>query len=305
MRSIPRKVFIAVVGALAACVVLIPAGPASAQTLNGLWPPFTRCPVDNPALLATNGVTAAPLCIANSSPDGEIKLGNTTATTGNTNLQLGGVANDAGVSVFSPPGGALVADPVQVPGGLLGLMCPSSNPLVAAVCNSITNSTLNRVTATVRPAGEPSDFDTSAALQQGVPIVTLPVKVELDNPLLAPGCSIGSDDDPIVLRPENTTQPNGAFDTADLDGTPNPAGILTRITTQANQGDDSFAVPGASNCGLLGLIDAAVNLQQGLPSPSGNNYLVLDNATASVMTTGVTPVTGQQFADGYHAAEQP
>jgi hypothetical protein len=306
MSPIPGKVRIAFLGALVVAGLLVPAGSASAQTLNGLWAPFTRCPVDAPPLLATDGVDTDPLCVAATSPDGEIKLGNTTSTTGATNLQLAGVADDGVVApLIQPEGGALVSEPVNVPGGLLGLMCPSDIPLVSALCATITNSELNRVTATVAMAGEPSDFSTTAGLFQGRAIVTLPVKVNLDHPLLDPNCSIGSDADPIILRPSNTVRPTAASGRADLNGTPNPQGVLTRITTSATQGDNTFAVPGAHNCGLFGLIDQAINLQQGLPSPSGNNYLILNSAQSFIMTSGVTPVTGQQFSDGWHSAVLP
>jgi len=304
MSSIPRKVCVAIVGALAACVVLIPAAPASAQ-LNGLWEPFDRCPVDTPAMLAVNGDTDDVLCVAANSPNGEIKLGNTTATTGATSLQIGGVSDENGdVTAYQPAGGALVAEPTDVPGGLTGLMCPSEDPVVVAVCDLVTNNDLNRVTANVQPAGNPTDFKPFNGLSVGQPIITVPVKVHLQNPLLGANCTIGSDADPILLRPRNTATPTFAQPRADLDGTPNPTGPLVRITTQAPQGDDTFAVPGANDCGVLGLLDEAINLQQGLPSPSGNNHLVLNDGTSHIMTSGLAVVTGQQFADGYHAAEQ-
>jgi hypothetical protein len=285
----------------------MPAGSASAQTLNGIWGPFTRCPVDSAQMLAADGVSADPACIAANSPSGEIKLGNSVQTTGNTNLQLGATINNASqFSLVSPPGGALIADPVDVEGGLLGLMCPSDIPLVTAICNGLVGSPLNAVTATVEPAGMPSNFSRTAALSAGQPIITLPVKVHLENPILGPNCFIGSNSNPIVLRPENTAQPALSAAVGDLDGTPNPSGRLVRITGLSTQGDDSFAVPGASGCGLLGVLDAAVNAQQGLPSPSGNNYLILNNATSSVIgRSSQGPVTGQEFRDGWHAAVLP
>jgi hypothetical protein len=187
-------------------------------------------------------VDADPLCVAATSPDGEINLGNTTSTTGATNLQLAGVADDGVVSpLIQPEGGALVSEPVNVPGGLLGLMCPSDILLGSALCETITNSDLNRVTASVAMAGELSDFSTTAGLFQGRPIVTLPGKVNLDHPLLDPNCSIGSEVDPIILRPSNTVRPTGASARADLIGTPNPQGVLTRIPTSGHRPVDPQA----------------------------------------------------------------
>ena len=307
MSSIPGKVRIAILGALVVAGLLVPTGSASAQTLNGIWGPFTRCPVDSAQMLAADGVSADPACIAANSPSGEVKLGNSVQTTGNTNLQLGATINNASqFSLVSPPGGALIAEPVNVEGGLLGLMCPSDIPLVTAICDGLVGSPLNAVTATVEPAGEPSNFSRPAALQLGQPIVTLPVKVHLENPILGPNCYIGTNSNPIVLRPENTTQPALSAAVGDLDGTPNPTGRLVRITGLSTQGDDSFAVPGASGCGLLGVLNAAVNAQQGLPSPAGNNYLILNDATSSVIgRSNQGPVTGQEFRDGWHAAVLP
>jgi hypothetical protein len=308
VSSIPGKVRIAILGALVVAGLLVPAGSASAQQLNGIWGPFTRCPVDNAQMLATDGVSSDPACIANSSPNGSIKLGNSTQTTGAANLQLGATINDAtgAFSLISPPGGGLVAEPVNVEGGLLGLMCPSDIPLVSAICDGLVGSPANAVTATVEPAGEPSNFNRAAALSVGQPIITLPVKVHLENPILGPNCYIGSNGDPILLRPKNLTQPSLAVVTGDLDGTPNPAGALARIATTSTQGDDTFAVPGATGCGLLGVLNVAVNQQQGLPSPSGNNNLVLNNASSPVISEGAQgPVTGQQFSDGWHSAVLP
>jgi hypothetical protein len=307
VSSIPRKVRIAILGALVVAGLLVPAGSASGQTLNGIWGPFTRCPVDNAQILAADGVSADPACIAASSPSGEIKLGNSVQTTGDTNLQLGAtINNQSQFSLVSPPGGALIAEPVNVEGGLLGLMCPSDVPLVSAICAGLVGSPLNTVTATVEPAGEPSNFSRPAALQQGQPIITLPVKVHLENPVLGPNCYIGANNDPIVLRPQNTTRPALSSARGDLDGTPSPTGRLVRISGLSTQGDSTFAVPAARGCGLLGVLDAAVNLQQGLPSPSGNNYLILNDATSSVIGRSISgPVTGQEFSDGWHSAVLP
>jgi hypothetical protein len=79
---------------------------------------------------------------------------------------------------------------------------------VTAVCDEITNSQLNAVTAVVQPTGNPSDFGLAAGLSSGIPIISLPVKIQLQNPLLGPNCYLGSDSDPIVLHPQNATTPD-------------------------------------------------------------------------------------------------
>jgi hypothetical protein len=44
--------------------------------------------------------------------------------------------------------------------------------------------------------------------------------------------------------------------------------------------DDTFSVPGATGCGPGGSADAAIDARLGLPSPSGNNHLVLTDNDA-------------------------
>jgi hypothetical protein len=311
------KVRSATVAALAVLAMLIPASMASASTASGVtlggdWAPFTRCPVDDPAMLAADGVNNVALCVASDSPSGSITLGSTTVPTGDSNLQFGLVENPqtGAFSIISPPGGAIVAAPVQIPGGLLGLMCPSNIPVVSAVCDEITNSSLNKVTATLEPAGDPSDFSLGAGLSAGEPILTLPVMIHLQNPLLGPGCYVGSDNDPIVLHPENLTTPVVNLGRFDANGTPDPSdGVMLSISsTGGTQGDSSFAVPGATGCGLAGVLDGAVDLKQGLPSPSGND-LVLNNASADLAGLNspalVAPDAGQDLSSYWHSAVLP
>jgi hypothetical protein len=296
-------------GAMAGVTVMMSAGVGSADTLPGRWAPFSRCPVDAPALLAADGVTAAPLCLSAGSPNGSITLGRTTATTGRSDLQFGVVSQSGAASftVAAPSGGALVADPAQVPGGLLGLMCPSRALLVSQVCRQATDNALNNVSATVEPAGTPRDFDLVAGLGVGKPILTLPVKIHLRNPLLGSTCYIGSDSHPILLRPRNLTAPAVGSTLFDAHGAANPAGPLVSIDLSGGAlGDDSFAVPGATGCGLLGLLSPAINLKSGLPSAAGNNSLVLNGASTSLGGLAIpdthAPNAGRQFAEYWHQA---
>ena len=69
------------------------------------------------------------------------------------------------------------------------------------------------------------------------------------------------------------------------------------------QGDDTFSVPGASGCGPNGdgSLDSLVNAVVGLPSPSGNNHLVLDDAS-SALVSPINGENGQAFANAWHGA---
>lgn len=321
MRGLTRRSRLTAVGALAAmgwvAWTLLSASAAGAVTLNGDWAPFNRCPVDNPAMLAADGVKVEAFCAAADSPSGSATIGNTTVPTGDTNLQFGVVQNNtttpSTLTAVAPAGGALKAAPAKVPGGLLGLMCPSNVLVVTLICNGITNSQLNAVTATVQSAGPPSNFNLTASFRQGQPIVTLPVKIHLKNPILGSSCFIGSNSDPIVLHPRNLTAPTfGNGGRFDANGTPDPTnGVLETIVLNSTEGDNTFVVPGASGCdGLLSpVVDAAIDLKLGLPSPSGKNSVVLNNTTTQAATFGLpsafAPHEGQALASDWHSAVLP
>ncbi|GAB1332318.1 hypothetical protein [Streptomyces sennicomposti] len=287
-------------------------GTATAATtqLNGEWAPFTRCPVDAPAMLAADGLVQTPQCVVSTSASGSIKLGNTTVSTGRTDLQIGVVENADGTStVVAPPSGALIADSATVPGGLLGLMCPSDVPAVTAICRQITDSSLNKITATVESVGSPSDFDQTAGILTDKPIVSIPVRIHLQNPFLGSNCYIGSKSNPIVLRPKNLNLPDFGMTFFKGDGTVADDGEMSRINlTGAVQNDSTFAVPGASGCGLglFGLIDAAVNLKTGLPSAAGKNSVTLNDtqtSLAGLLAPGtVAPDAGRALSQGWHSA---
>jgi hypothetical protein len=256
------------------------------QAGPGAWAPFFRCPVDDPAMLATDSINNASFCVASNSTHGSITLGNITTATGNTNLQFG-LAGQLTGPIVPPSGGALAVDPVQL-----------STPV-------------GPVTAVTTSAGNPSNFNLLAGIQVGVPIITLPIKIQLaNNPTLGPNCFIGSDQNPIVLQPASTDVSQATIHQATLlepfatNGVPNPAGPVTSLVlTGTVQGDNTFAVPGATGCGPNGSLDAAVNAVVGLPSPSGNNHLVLDDAASAVGFPGFgfgNALTGQEFSAAWH-----
>jgi hypothetical protein len=300
-RTVP-VVVAAVVASLLAVVT-----PASATTLAGAWAPLNRCPVDDSAMLAADGATVAALCLSSSATTGTFTIGETTLTTGATDLQAGVLNQGGAYSLVAPQGGAVIGAPVEIPGGLLGLMCPSRIPVISDICESVENSPLNRVTATIQSAGVPRDFNLSAGAGAGTPIVTLPVKIKLSNPFLDPNCYIGSNSNPILLKPANTARPTARFVRFNADGTPNPTGEMGYLSLSgASQADTTFAVPGATGCGLFGILSGAVNLKQGLPSPAGENSLVLNDPVTNLggfqTPRNFAPTQGRQLADRWHAS---
>src|SRR5262249_55928149 len=268
------------------------------QAGPGDWTAFNRCPGDDPAMLGTDGVNELSICVTSNSTHGSITLGTNgvMTVTGNSNLQIGSPAN-INTGIFQTIGptcdGAVIADPVTVTvGGQTAI-------------------------ATLESAGAPSDFNLGAGISQGTPIITLPVKIHLvavpPSLDLGPSCFIGSEQDPIVLHPENTDLSGASlfFENFDPGGTPSPNGplVLLRVSGLV-QGDDTFAVPGASGCGPNGdgSLNNLVNAVVGLPSPSGTNHLVLSDATSSLalpasgLSGSGTPLPGQDFAADWHIA---
>ena len=320
----PMRVMLATLAA-AGMFTLNTAHAQSTVTLNGGWAPFNRCPVNNSAMLAADGVNVINYCVDNDSTSGTLSLGtmgviqlgpvsigNAPVTAGNSDAQFGAaVANGTydGITGISPSGGAVLAAPALVPGGLLGLICPSNDPVITQVCNGLTQNSLNEVVATLESAGTPTNFSLFAAVQTGVPITTLPVKIHLTNSLLGSGCYIGSNSNPILLNPQNTVGGNIASNFYDFNGAADPNGALEVIAvTGATQSDTTFAVPAASGCTLLNIpfsqiiLDAVLNLKVGLPSPAGRNYVTLNNVAESVMSPSSNNVTGAQFAAAWQSA---
>jgi hypothetical protein len=261
------------------------------QAGPGAWASFDRCPVDDPAMLATQGFNISTgagtigLCLSANSTHGSITIGNLTTKTGNTNLQIGLVgSNGLGTfTVIAPSAGSLVADPVQL------------------------TTPVGPVTAVTESAGTPSNFCLFCGIEADQPILTIPIKIHLESPTLGPDCTIGTHKNPILLNPQNTDLSNaksvGAFFSFDADGvpdsTPGPDGAL--LVTGLVQGDDTFAVPGATGCGPNGSLDAEVDSVAGVPSPSGSNNLVLDDASSG-LAFPENGEGGQAFANDWHVA---
>jgi hypothetical protein len=230
-------------------------------------------------MLAADGVNNINLCLASNSTHGSITIGPITTLTGNTNLQTGLVIdeNTSAFAVVSPAGGAVISDPTPALGGILAI---------------------------VSSAGNPSNFNLIGGITVGTPIITLPIKIQLTGAGLGPNCFIGTDQNPIILMPENLTQPTAMIVFFDPDGTPNPNGAIGAIETLGTQGDSTFSVPGASGCGPNGdgAADSLVNNLLHLPSPSGLNSLVLLDAGSNLALPNTSPFPdGCQWSADWHA----
>jgi hypothetical protein len=285
-------------------------------TLNGDWAALNRCPVDNPTMLAAGNETSIALCTTVASPSGTLTVGSLTLPTKASNLQLGAVLDesDGTATVVSPAGGAVIEEPTEVPNGLTSLLCPSRGHLVWRICrpqrhglgDDEHNRGLTDLTVSLEPAGEPSNFNLFAGLALDQPILSLPVKIHLQNRLLGNRCYLGSDAEPIVLQPENTTEPAISFAAFDGNGTPDPNGTMTSISLLSTKSANSFAVPAATDCGFRGVFDEAIDDHIGLPSPAGKNSLVLNEAASDlVAVSNPGSADGQELATAWHSAVLP
>jgi len=244
---------------------------------GGIYAPFTDCPLNNPLMDGSVGGDATG-CIASINTSGSLTInGIPTPITHPVIVQFGvwdppdaPPDNQFAGGVLQPADGkSLVASPEQIPGGLpLLLLCPGSTPGVQQLCTKATTSGQTEVAALVQPAGPISNF--------ALTTFTQPVKIKLINPLLGGQCYIGSDDDPIVLNPSIISGDLAFVPDPDPVRFPNTVvlEILNAVAT-----DDTFSVPAATGCGPGGVANAPINSLLGLPSPSGNNHLVLNGTS--------------------------
>jgi hypothetical protein len=237
--------------------LMVGAGAAQA-----VFPDFTGCTARNPA---TEGV-----CIDIQQRSGNFNIKGFNVPLHET-LEIRGtlIANETGLPTFRAPAGStgFISRAERVPGGLIGIEWLPGNSVLAIT----------------ELAGSPS----AIRVDLGRLSVELPIKVRLVNLLLGMDCHIGNNSNPVrlTLVTETTSPPPpnspisgsvGAFERF-------PGGFKV---VGNNNVENSFAVPGATECGLgLGLINSLVNLRLGLPSAAGNNSIELRNDVA----VGVVP----------------
>lgn len=287
MRSIRRTAkhrrtpYAAAAAVLALAATLL--APTAAQADDDdLHPaPFEYCPKG----VVTNPETGASTttCISSVGHGGTFRLGSTTVTlTDGVNLQGGlGMGPDGSTFVLANGGMTLTGPDQDVPGGVLGVA------QLSGVLPGLTD-----IKAVVRLAGTP-DFKIAANLQ-----MTLPVYVQLKNNLLGPHCTIGTPEQPFTLHltAGTTTPPEGVEPLTGRNGTITQPQLGTNVLEFKDQllVDNTFAVPGATGCGPLGLLNSVVNAKSGLPSAPGISQAQLEGNAFIVAAAQVDEVTGYQ-----------
>lgn len=265
-----RRIVATGIAATAAVLGLAVAPPAAAAPATTPPAPFTYCPV------GWTSPTGKPLatCLASIGTGGTFRLGKTTVTLSpGTTLQGGLGVGDDGITFVPATEGMTLSAPAQsVPGGVLG---------IAHLENLIPGVT--DIQALVQLAGTPN-----FSLGQDIHI-TLPITVRLKNALLGPKCTIGTAANPIVLHlTTGTTTPPDGVDP--VTGTPGTISSTDGVLKFAGQTvvDNTFAVPAASNCGALGLLNKVVDAKSGLPAAPGKSLAKLVSDTSLVAASQVS-----------------
>jgi hypothetical protein len=247
-----RRHALAIAATIAAMALLGVAGSAHA-----VFPNFSGCTASN---------TERELCLdIQNRPGTRINIKGFDVPLGES-LEIRGMifSNETEIPDFVPPTGTngFFGRPVPVPGGLLGIEWLPGNSVLA-------------ITELAGPAS-------SIKLNTSTNSIRIPIKVRLVNLLLGMDCHIGTNSRPVVLNLiTGTTSPPPP--NTPISGRRGRIAITERaiIYTGNVNVENSFAVPGATECGLgLGLINSLVNLRLQLPSAAGNNSTVVNNDVA-------------------------
>lgn len=227
-----------------------------ASSASAAFPDFSDCPRTAPGAIA---------CLHVQSLSGSLEIKGFTVPLGES-LQIRGALTESAPARLIPPTGTsgFFSRAIKIPGGILGIEFPIPG---------------NAVLAIAQLAGSPS----SIAINFGetATTISLPVKVKLDNPILGSNCYIGTNSNPsrMNLTTGTTSPPLPNRPISGSAGTPRIDGEVFQLLG-SRVVDNAFAVPGASGCGLLGIVDPLVNLRLRLPSAAGNNTMMITNNIA-------------------------
>lgn len=282
-----RKLVIA--AALMAMMLVPSQALASSHHPKGEFAQFGECPLSHPALL---------FCVYSESNGGFFQIGKKNVPLKNPVVLQGGLEfNEKNESTFvgAENGETLSKTPQPVPGGLTGIVAPTSWPIwLQNWFNEQINHGFTGVTATVELAGPASaiKLNTGNLLFEKGTALSLPTKIKLSNSILGSSCYIGSNASPVVIdfttgetSPPPPNKPiHGSAGTLSL----NEAGTLVTLSG-GKLVNNSFAAPGANGCGGIFsfFVDPLVNSLIGLPSPAGTNSAVLEGKLQTAVAEAV------------------
>ena len=283
-RSVPTfsKWSAALLTACATSLATMALAPSALAAPKGEYAAFAECPTSNPELSG---------CISARAESGKVVFGHQTVPIEKTQtLQGGFIENEKEEFTFvaAAKGNTLTKTAEKVPGGLSGLVnCDEikgeekHEKEERTKCEEVFENKVTGVWATVELAAPANDIglnELNVFDEKGTGL-SLPVKVKIENPLLGNNCYIGSNSSPIVvnLTTGETSPP-----------APNKPihGKLGEVSTRA-EGEilviknnalvnNSIAVPGASGCGIFGILDPIVDGRLGIPAAAGHNTVILE-----------------------------
>jgi hypothetical protein len=267
LRALIVALPLALLGVAPAASAVEPSGvPTGGDAL------FGACPLSAPSIA---------YCLVMQTTGGQLTIGKATVPIDRTITIQGGLTESTtGALTFVPPASAPVLSqtPLEVPGGLLGLISQRDLTSWSHGAFGRWRQRLNTLTATLEPVGPIQVNLTSLITEEGSTVV-LPARIKLDNVLLGDRCYIGSSSEPITLGlGDGTTSPpppNTPISGSTGSLSFNEEGEKIELTGSSLV-DNSFAVPRANGCGPFGLLDGALDHQVGLPSPAGSNTAIVD-----------------------------
>jgi hypothetical protein len=277
----------ALLTAMALATVFAALGVSTAAAApKGEFVIFAECPTANAELSG---------CINARAEKGSITFGKETVPIVNTQVLQGGfIEDETGAQHFvaaTVESNTLPKTPQKVPGGLSGLVkCNEiSNKKLREQCEAIFENKITGVNAVIELAAPASHIglnEDNLLIEEGTAL-SLPVKIKLENPLLGGECYIGSNASPInVELTTGTTAP--PLPNKPIKGKLGEVSVRAeaRILVIKNNSlvNNTVAAPGASGCGIGGLLNSIVNGRLGLPSASGHNSVVLEG---TIEQTGV------------------
>lgn len=248
--------------------------------VTGTWNDFANCPVSIIVLLQNNA------CEHSYTTGGTVQIGHSSVP-----ISVPGDTLDLGVTfpggqgvVVSGPHGLLNGPAQPVPGGLLGAIGNVQLTGVSAKLEWAASVAPGAVFGFAEECGTNPlvTFDLCKIINARTgTATTLRVKIHLISPFLGAACYIGSDASPIIiaLTTGMTSPPPPAHP---IHGHPVEFLRFPSPTFEQAFGlalvNNSFSVPVASGCGTASgsLVNASINRKLGLPSPPGQNAIVIN-----------------------------
>ncbi|MFI9271151.1 hypothetical protein ACIGXM_10630 [Kitasatospora sp. NPDC052896] len=311
MPRTPRSLGRIAAVAAAATGLLVGAVPAHAAggAPGGPYTGMGACPVTAPAMTDPTNLQVG--CVVSVTQAGSFTIGTTTVPlTSPITLQFGVYWDKSAPVVKFPDGSTANQYRTVAPTGAALLDAQPAQITIPGITNFLPGIT--SIFAQVELAGPVTDF-TPLAAGEPYPVFQLPVKLHLSNLFFGDDCYLGSDTSPIVLRPTTgrtapppPAQPmTGSPGTISVAGDPNGHHSLIASFTGAQLVDNTFSVPGATGCGLGGILDPVIDLAMGLPSGAGQGSVSFQQTdTTLALDTSLSDLTGALAASAGSSAVQ-